>query len=121
MGVSILLFIFVFVASTTAYLARRNPKASYENLDMLVFLTLLCMALDAMAAGSRVADLYHPQVFLNPNLFFPLVVLPEMLEIIIMSVPFLLARMALGAGYSRHMELAFPPNGPTVDLEGFKQ
>lgn len=119
MGVSILLFAFISVASTTAYLARKkkDPKAYYDEHDMLIFLTLVCILLDIMAAGSRVADLYHPQVFLNPNLFFPLVVLPELLEVIILSVPYLCPQMALGAGYSKHMELAF---GPADDVEAIK-
>lgn len=62
---------------------------------MLASLLLLCFS-----AAARVRALYQPSVSTNDHLYYPLIVLPELLQQLLTSVPTLLHRTGLADSYA---------------------
>ena len=62
-------------------------------------LTLVCDLLVALATSFRVVGIYHPEFATNNNLFYTLVVLPQLAELCILCMPRLMARMSMAGRY----------------------
>jgi hypothetical protein len=96
----ILLAAVAFAAGVAVAARRRGPSPSpAADADALVLLALLWTSLGMVVIIFKVVGIYHMQFNTNPNLYFPLQVLPQLLALCIVSYPRLMARMGMGARY----------------------
>lgn len=84
------------IAAATGAAAKSAPRGSP---DRLVAVALLAVLLLDIAAIFNVVALYHPDYTKNPSLWYPLVAMPPLIELCIMSWPRLLPRVAMGSRY----------------------
>jgi hypothetical protein len=80
---------------------RRGGKRPEIEQDRLLRVSLYCCLLLWIAVlFSLLAIYYHKKFALDPNYYYPLIVLPGLIEQIIVTIPLrLVARIGLGSGY----------------------
>ena len=79
---------------------------------------LLCGCLLLISVTIRVVALYKPQYSNNPDLLYPLEMLPELLDMLILCIPRLMARIALGPVYTKWQAAALGgASGASKDAE----
>lgn len=115
-GAALLLFLVILFGSVTMLHGWRTR--SIEHLDMLILVSLFCSFWEVFASSSRVAALYHSDIqaanpisATNPALYFPLVVLPEFVELFTICIPRLLAKMGMAAKYPTWQAQQFGGDG----------
>jgi hypothetical protein len=94
MSCAILLTSIITAATVAATRAAPRPSP-----DRLVAFPLAAVLLLDIAAIFNIVALYHPEFVTNPNLWYPLIAMPPMLELCLISWPRLLPRAALGSRY----------------------
>ena len=67
-------------------------------------LALLCLSLLLFSGIFNTVVYYHPNYATNPDLYYPLVILPTLLELCILAVPRLMAKIGLGQRYEAWVE-----------------
>lgn len=84
--------------------APQKPETQYpargllygDQLIVLLLLSELCLV---WSAAALVASLNHPQMLANSNVYYPVMVLPELLVAALWACPTLVARITLGGRY----------------------
>lgn len=85
--------------------------------DGLIVLLLCCDVLLLWSAAASLASLTYPELPLNPNLQYPIMVLPELIVALVFASPTLAARIALGASYPEwRQQQAMPLSGQELGL-----
>eukprot|EP00887_Chlorella_sp_A99_P003495 scaffold7.g3495.t1 len=79
--------------------ARDSRASARRDPNKLVYLTFLCGCLLLFSLVFRVVCIYRPQYDTNPCLYYPLIALPQLLQLAICCVPRLMARMGMAARY----------------------
>ncbi|GAB4824024.1 hypothetical protein N2152v2_011070 [Parachlorella kessleri] len=77
--------------------------ASRDQHSWVHALQLLC-ALLQLATIFRVVSIYHPRFADNPDLFYPLQVLPELLYVVVLLWPNLMVRVGMAGNYTSFKE-----------------
>lgn len=101
----IILLTSIVLATFYAFTASKrvsNPAAT--SADKLVGLTLACVSLLTMSSIFNTVAFYHPRYAINPDLYYPLVILPTLLELCIILYPKLMAKISLGSRYEDWVE-----------------
>ncbi|GAX79544.1 hypothetical protein CEUSTIGMA_g6985.t1 [Chlamydomonas eustigma] len=109
-SVSALIEISMFLMQLTS--VRRERWAT--NSDKMVGIMAIASLLLLWSAAFRVRSTYvDPSLMVNERLYYPLQVLPELLQIMLWAVPGLMHRAGLGNGYEAWYELTHgvPPAG----------
>lgn len=79
---------------------QRGGKEPLVRQDRLILISLLCCLLLLIAVIFSLVAMYQPFKYArNPEFYYTLIVLPALIEQVIVTIPRLLARIALGAGY----------------------
>ncbi|KAL4421146.1 hypothetical protein ABPG77_000781 [Micractinium sp. CCAP 211/92] len=113
------LALFALLALVLAVMHRREagPSAS-RTPELLASATLVSILLLEVSGAARVRALYQPSVNLDDHLWYPLIVLPELLQQLLACCPTLLHRAALADSYSGWrtatwpwVQRMFPPSG----------
>lgn len=91
------------IVSVAVYYSTTSPKRGGQepqlHQDRLVRITLLCCCLLLISVIFNIISLYEVKYITNPNLYYPLIVLPTLLEQVIITIPHLLARIGLASRY----------------------
>jgi hypothetical protein len=84
--------------STTS--RKRGGKEPQVSQDRMIWISLLCCLLLLIAVIFSLVAFYQPYRYArNPNFYYTLIVLPALIEQVIVTIPRLLARVALGSRY----------------------
>ena len=86
----------VYYSTTSSKRGVKEPQLGQER---LVRISLLCCCLLLLPVVFGVVSLYNSKYVLNPNYFYPLSILPALIEQVIITIPRLLARIGLASRY----------------------
>lgn len=99
-GTAIIFICIVISCVYSSYTSvKRDGKIEEAKKDQLIFISLICILLLFFANTFTLVSVYHSQFFTDPNLYYPLVALPVLIEQAIVSIPFLLAKVGMASRY----------------------
>lgn len=111
-------------AHACASCSAARPCAHPPAHPAQVLPTLASLLLLAFSGAARVRALYQRSVTTSDQLYYPLIVAPELLQQLLISVPTLLHRSGLAESYTgwrckiwAWVACAFPTRPPTPDAE----
>lgn len=95
--------ILITVIITCYASARTSPKRGNVDpalsKDKLILISIICCILLFISITFNVISTYHSKFVLNPDFYYPLIVLPALIEQLIITIPRLLAKIAMAARY----------------------
>ncbi|KAL4459072.1 hypothetical protein ABPG75_013937 [Micractinium tetrahymenae] len=108
-GMLAVLIVLAIISLLGLLLAWRGQRALHRaakgqpglDPDMLILVMLAACGLLLLSASFRAAALYHQTLPDHDNILYPVQVLPELLEVLLLLWPTLMPRAALGRGFAR--------------------